>query len=321
MDTHLPTAEAMMTDSARIQCSPAIAVLCFHLPPLCADLTELLNQQDDAHVREHFEVLAAYCDYGYLKRFEALDSSTRKLVYECIVACCRANIGKHSPGSLRTHHATIVRSIHDCRGQVYVYGLAKKHPSKKQTWRDDARDKLSKLQNMLNRVCVFTREDAPRPPSPPSSPTQGKEQPGVRSLLEVLEALAADYPHRLVVLRAAFESAEKASDFRSPEQADVLMRLLVKEYLPRFEARGDEYARRVFTNNQFAANESKTTRTNGRSLKAHTFDYQGEAIVCWKHLRIGNGESSQDCWRCYFYHDEVNGKIVIAHCGAHLELG
>ena len=320
MDTHLPTAEAMMTDSARIQCSPAIAVLCFHLPPLCADLTALLNKQSSAHAREQLEALAVYCEYGYLSRFDVLDTKTRKLIYECIAACCRAKVKETSPECIHTHRDTIFSTILGCKGAIYVYGLARKHEPKQGTWSGDALDKLGRLQNLVNRTCVFPQDDEPRRSSSSTPPTPNASEPARRRLFEVLETLAADYPDRLGVLSTAFTSAKDASDFRSPEQAGFLMRQLVEDYMPLLEEHGDEHARRVFTDNQFAANESKTSRRNGRALQTHTFDYNGEQVVFWKHLRIGIKASSRDCWRCYFFHDQELGKIVIAHCGAHLDL-
>lgn len=309
-----------MTDAIQIQCSPAIATLCFHLPSLCADLSALLDAQRSSHERERLEALVAYCDYGYLARFEVLDASTRKLIYESIMACCRAKIGARPTRRLRAYRATIIRSIHDCRGEVYVHGLAKKHAPETETWKHDAQKKLSSLQNLLNRTCVSQPMDEPRPPSPPSSPDRDIPRNTQRDLFAILEALAAAFPERLVVLPTAFTSARDAADFRSPEQAGSLMRRLVEEYLPLFEEYGDEIARRVFTDNQFAAKESRTSRHNARALQTHTFDYNGRLLLFWKHLRIGNGESSRDCWRCYFHHDQERGAIVIAHCGAHLAL-
>lgn len=309
-----------MMDATQTQCSPAIATFCFHLPSLCANLAALLEQQASARVQGQLEALAVYCEYGYLSRFDVLETNTRKLIYECIAACCRAKVGETSPEPVRAHRDTIVNSILERRGTIYVYGLAKKHAPKRGTWQSEALDALGKLENLVNRACVFPQDAEPRSSSSPAPRTPITTAPAKRRLFEILEALAHDYPNRLVVLPTAFSSARKASDFRSPEQADLLMRLLVEEYLPLLETSGDEVARRVFTDNQFAANESKTTRSNARALQAHTFDYQGQQILFWKHLRIGNGESSRDCWRCHFHHDQETGKIVIAHCGAHLSL-
>lgn len=283
-------------------------------------LTVHLKKQRSPHEHKQIEALAAYCGYGYLTRFEVLNEATRKLLYESIVAFCRAKVGTCASDRLRAHRSTIIRSLRNCKGNIYVYGLAKTHAPKSETWERDTKNNLRMLQNLLNGVGLARQAANPkRLSSHLHAPTNGSK-PSRPNLLAILQTLDADYPHRLVVLPTAFASAKDAADFRSPEQAGLLMRRLVDDYLPLREKYGDEYARRVFTDNQFAAKESKTTRQNTRALRTHTFSYNGQQRLFWKHLRIGNGGSSRDCWRCYFHHDQKNHKIVIAHCGAHLDL-
>ena len=55
-------------------------------------------------------------------------------------------------------------------------------------------------------------------------------------------------------------------------------------------------------------------------MELRTFDYDGEPRQFLRHLRIGTSSSPYHGWRCYFFHDAERSKIVIGHCGKHLDL-
>lgn len=56
------------------------------------------------------------------------------------------------------------------------------------------------------------------------------------------------------------------------------------------------------------------------AMELRTFDYDGEPRQFLRHLRIGTSSSPYHGWRCYFFHDAERSKIVIGHCGKHLDL-
>lgn len=39
----------------------------------------------------------------------------------------------------------------------------------------------------------------------------------------------------------------------------------------------------------------------------------------WKHLKIGVKDSITETWRCHFEFDADEKKVVIGHCGRHLD--
>ena len=78
--------------------------------------------------------------------------------------------------------------------------------------------------------------------------------------------------------------------------------------------------RAVFTDAQFAARESETTTSNRRASALRTFVYRNQLTPFWRHVRLGNGESTREGWRCHFDVNTTRGVVVIGHCGRHLDL-
>lgn len=82
---------------------------------------------------------------------------------------------------------------------------------------------------------------------------------------------------------------------------------------------GDNEARSVFGKNEYSAKESETVLNNQRARELRTFDYDGQQLLMEKHLKFGVKDSAFETMRIHFEWDNENKKIVIGHCGPHLD--
>jgi hypothetical protein len=142
---------------------------------------------------------------------------------------------------------------------------------------------------------------------------------GRPSVEESLRVLAFLFPDRLAILDSAWKSAQDAEAFANREKALELMKLLATSYWEAMaQGRGDIEARKVF-GNAYAARESETVEKNKRARTLRTFLYEGRVIEMWKHLKIGVKPSVAETLRVHFEWDDARKKIVIGHCGPHLD--
>lgn len=139
---------------------------------------------------------------------------------------------------------------------------------------------------------------------------------------QCLRALELVFGERVVVLPSAYESAKAASKFK---QGEKLWGLLVKfggEYYELLQSGGSDSAATKLFGKCFAANESETTRKNSKAKRERTFEYLGEPIEMWRHLKIGTADSLTESIRMHFEwtHDGREGRLIVGHCGRHLYL-
>jgi hypothetical protein len=139
-----------------------------------------------------------------------------------------------------------------------------------------------------------------------------KNPPLTASLLAVETA----WNDRIKVLPDAIASAKSSADFRLGEQAFDLLWRLATDYWVTVQEGGDVKARGVFGSN-YAAQEKKTLSKSG--VTKRTFDVDGEPIFMEQHLRIGTADNSSDTLRIHFCWLPKSKKIVIGHCGRHLD--
>jgi hypothetical protein len=142
---------------------------------------------------------------------------------------------------------------------------------------------------------------------------------GTPSLEDSLHVIAHLFPDRLVVLDSAWKSARAASRFRHVDKALGLLQTLVTSYWQALnDGQGDNEGRKLF-GKAYAANESETVMGNKRARALRTFVHEGQPIEMWKHLRIGNKPSVAETLRIHF--EWKDGKLVVGHCGEHLDHG
>jgi len=143
---------------------------------------------------------------------------------------------------------------------------------------------------------------------------------GRAKLVDILQLVALTYPDRVVVLNSAWKSAAESEDFKYPEVARSLLRRLVTDYWEAIvDGRGDAVARRAFTTKEFSAGESETVETNKRAQRLRTFRYGQRDVIMNAHLKHGIKASAAETLRIHFQWDPDSGRVVIGHCGRHLD--
>jgi hypothetical protein len=141
--------------------------------------------------------------------------------------------------------------------------------------------------------------------------------PTLEQALVVLEALL---PDRVEVLASAYASARRSFGFTRRDKAwELLWKLATEWWDAMKDGGGDDRARHVFTQVQYAARESKSVETNRAGRERRTFVVDGAPVTMWRHLKIGVKDSLAETWRCHFEWLPDQRRIVIGHCGGHLD--
>jgi len=144
-----------------------------------------------------------------------------------------------------------------------------------------------------------------------------KQSPTLEQDLKLIEGF---FPERIVVLETAWKSAKESESFKDLDKAFVLLWKLATQYWElRRCGKGDVEAKEVFGKNAYAARESESVERNERARRLRTFEYNGESIVMFKHLKIGRKDSVSETLRIHFEWDSTDSKIIIGHCGSHLD--
>lgn len=143
---------------------------------------------------------------------------------------------------------------------------------------------------------------------------------GNSSLQQVVDLMATLYADRIVFLETAKNSAKESDrgGFRQATKAQELLLKLVTEYWQQLaNGKGDQQAKAVFGNNAFAANEASTLSNDGK--RRRTFAYHGRDFVMEKHLKYGVKDSLAETLRVHFEWLANEKKIIVGHCGKHLD--
>lgn len=134
-----------------------------------------------------------------------------------------------------------------------------------------------------------------------------------------LRVVATLYRERLIVLQSAWRSAKESAGFEEPQRLFELLRKLATDYWQAMvDGKGDLEAKQVF-GNAFAARESETVESNAQACKLRTFEYNGEPVLMLRHLKIGRKDSASKTIRVHFHWDAASSKVVVGHCGPHLD--
>lgn len=133
-----------------------------------------------------------------------------------------------------------------------------------------------------------------------------------------LRLISIAWPDRVVVLDSAVRSARKSASFKQPDDALELLTTLVTDYYDAIKRGGDNEARKVFGKNEFAPKESDSSLSK-EGLKRRVFTYKNQPVEMLAHLKIGVKPSVAETLRIHFHWDARDQKIVIGHCGPHLD--
>jgi hypothetical protein len=136
--------------------------------------------------------------------------------------------------------------------------------------------------------------------------------------LECIGVIENVYGDKCIVLESAKESARDVDRFEHGRRLLDMMRRLVTEYRGKLIEGGDNEARKVFGNNEYAAKESETVMGNQAVRRLRTFTYEGKQVGMFRHLKIGIETNVSKTIRVHFHWDSEREKIVIGYCGEHL---
>lgn len=143
---------------------------------------------------------------------------------------------------------------------------------------------------------------------------------GNPSLQQVMELIATLYADRIIFLDTARASAKESDrgGFRLGAKAYELLHKLATEYWQHLaDGKSDQQAKAVFGQNAYAANEASVLSNDGK--RRRTFSYRGRDILMEKHLKHGVKDSLAETLRVHFEWLAGEKKIVIGHCGKHLD--
>ncbi|MGE3752769.1 MAG: hypothetical protein AB7I45_01290 [Planctomycetota bacterium] len=143
---------------------------------------------------------------------------------------------------------------------------------------------------------------------------------GTSTLEQTLVAAQILYPDSLVVLDTALRSARDSEAFKYRERARDLVFTLAGAYRSALlSGQPDGTAGKVFGKKAFAARESETVMNSDRATRLRTFRYDGKDIVMQRHLKIGVNPGVTETLRVHFEWYPKHQRIVIGHCGKHLD--
>lgn len=136
---------------------------------------------------------------------------------------------------------------------------------------------------------------------------------------ESMSIITKLFPNRIEVLESAWKSADESKMFKENKKVfDLLWKLATEYWLALVNGKSDAEARSVF-GNSYSAKESESVENNKRARQLRTFQYKGQEIKMMKHLKIGNKRSLSETIRIHFEWNSSNKKIIIGHCGPHLD--
>jgi len=143
---------------------------------------------------------------------------------------------------------------------------------------------------------------------------------GNPSLQQTVNLIATLYSNRIVFLETAKGSAKESDrgGFRQGAKAFELLQKLATEYWQQLaDGKSDQQAKAVFGQNAYAANEASALSNDGK--RRRTFNYRGREFLMEKHLKHGVKDSLAETLRVHFEWLAHEKKIIVGHCGKHLD--
>lgn len=125
---------------------------------------------------------------------------------------------------------------------------------------------------------------------------------------------------RLIILDSAISSArlsDRSGSCLGTKALELLMNLSTEYWESVRGGRGDQEARAIFGKNGFASKEAESLSVDGR--RRRTFRYKGNDYFMERHLKYGVKDSLAETLRIHFYWLSSESKIIIGHCGKHLD--
>lgn len=140
------------------------------------------------------------------------------------------------------------------------------------------------------------------------------------SLEQSLNLISILFSDRVIVLDSALDAAQDsdADNFKYGKKAlDLLWKLANGYWQALADGLGDQQAKSAVGNNAYAQNEGGALTSEGK--RRRTFSYRGRDFLMEKHLKIGVKDSSTETLRIHFEWLADEKRLVIGHCGKHLD--
>lgn len=139
------------------------------------------------------------------------------------------------------------------------------------------------------------------------------------TLEEVLNSVEALFPDRVIVLPSAKRSAQDSRFVETDVALDLLVTLCSEAFCEYATGNGDAGVRALFGRDAFASDESETVKSRRPARRRRTFTYRGEERYMGRHLKHGVKESDVATLRIHYDWDAERQRLVIGHCGEHLD--
>ncbi len=143
------------------------------------------------------------------------------------------------------------------------------------------------------------------------------DEPSPEESLQIVSKL---YPDNCTILESAYVSARRARQFRRGRRLLDMLRRLITDYKQAMVEGSDSVARKIFTNNEFSANESETVMSSPEYRRMRLFSYKGKSVEMFRHLKVGVDDNTAITIRVHFYWDGEEKKVVVGYCGEHLPI-
>jgi len=157
-----------------------------------------------------------------------------------------------------------------------------------------------------------------------ASATLPLQEEDIRNLVEgeptletSLNIISNMFPERIVILQNAVESARDSLLFRYKKKAFELLWELATTYHQALSSGESDNSARACFGACYAAKEKEAISKAGRDRR--TFEYNGVQLEMMRHLKVGVADNKTDTLRVHFEWVASEGKIVIGHCGGHLD--
>jgi hypothetical protein len=137
---------------------------------------------------------------------------------------------------------------------------------------------------------------------------------------ECLHLIQMAYPQNCVVLESALSSSEESTFAQGRQLLNLLRRLVTQYRSEMMEGGGDSKAKAVFGKSEYAAKESETVMSTRSLKKRRTFEYEGQPVEMFRHLKIGVDDDPSRTIRVHFHWDAEKSLVVIGYCGGHLPI-
>lgn len=281
---------------------------------------DLLQQSSGGRRVESF-LLAAICHRS--NNFQARRHLSPEAVHSLGLRHS-VETARKSGAKSEAEFADLLRQVdHDQQSEI------KKLKEEVSAWENEAASLYQERDTLRDTVDALKQSIAAIPQASVSSQSCGLDQSGRRLILETcsdkftleraLQIIQLLFGDRVVVLENAWSSARSADEFKYSNKAFTHLATLCGDYYDAVVAGKSDAEVRGLLGNAYSARESETVEKNKRARKLRTFTYKGQAQEMMAHLRIGTKPSRHETWRCHFHWDASEKKIVIGHCGEHLD--